>query len=67
VVPVSLADQDLKQYACCFYSQRIPVSAIYLTGLLVLELEGRKSTNHFYYPSLFCSYSERMSLVSVLI
>ncbi|XP_077084721.1 myotubularin-related protein 10 [Siphateles boraxobius] len=25
VVPVSLADQDLKQYACCFYSQRIPL------------------------------------------
>uniref|UniRef100_A0A9J8CWB6 Myotubularin related protein 10 n=2 Tax=Cyprinus carpio TaxID=7962 RepID=A0A9J8CWB6_CYPCA len=25
VVPVSLADQDLKQYACFFYSQRIPL------------------------------------------
>ncbi|KAI2662660.1 Myotubularin-related protein 10 [Labeo rohita] len=24
VVPVSLADQDLKQYACFFYSQRLP-------------------------------------------
>ncbi|TRY82230.1 hypothetical protein DNTS_023870, partial [Danionella cerebrum] len=23
--PVSLADQDLKQYACCFYSQRLPL------------------------------------------
>ncbi|RXN04150.1 myotubularin-related 10 [Labeo rohita] len=25
VVPVSLADQDLKQYACFFYSQRLPL------------------------------------------